>query len=127
MSRLALNDPAPSATTEHSVLAALEDFLSSGNQHQQPSLPPPPFSTTQRGVAAVDATSVSPIYPSLLMQCKRSARDGEGSDAGLLEFNLMGRKATRQATAPVPFPPPPVKNGRLFGQETSGDSFRLVF
>ncbi|KAL5968784.1 Transcription factor CP2 [Taenia solium] len=124
ISRLALNDPAPSATTEHSALAALEDFLSSGNQHQQTPLPPPSLSTLQRGVAVVDATSISPLCPSLLMQCKRSAQDREGLDAGLLEFNLMGRKATRQATAPVPFPSPPVKNGRLFDQEASGDHFR---
>ncbi|VDK35228.1 unnamed protein product [Taenia asiatica] len=124
MSRLALNDPVPSATTEHSALAALEDFLSSGNQHQQTPLPPPPLLTPQRGVAVVGATSISPLCPSLLMQCKRSAQDREGPDAGLLEFNLMGRKATRQATAPVSFPPPPVKNGRLFDQEASGDHFR---
>ncbi|VDM33940.1 unnamed protein product [Hydatigera taeniaeformis] len=123
ISRLALNDPAPSATPEHSVLAALEDFLSSGNQHQQPLLPPPTVLASDRGVAAVDATTTSPLCPSLI-QSKSSAQDNEGLDVGPLEFNLIGRKATRQATAPVPFPPPPVKNGRHFGQEGSGDCFR---
>lgn len=125
MSRLALNDPAPSATTEHSVLAALEDFLSSGTQRQQPPpLQPPPLSTLQQGVATVDATSVNPLCSSLLMQCKRSAQDGGGLDASLCETNPMGRKTTRHAAASVPFLPPPVKNGRLFGQDASRDCFR---
>lgn len=134
MSRLALSDPAPSTSTEHSVLAALEDFLSSScNQHPPdtvhipPPPPPPPPPTSSPSfrdrVVGLPGEKIRPLSPSLLIQqCKRSAQDDEvGLDAGLREISLVGGKTTRQANAPFPLMPPPVKNGRLFEQRAGGD------
>lgn len=123
MSRLALNDPIPSTATEHSVLAALEDFLSSSNQHQQvPPLPP----SSPITLAGNDQVSPSPaLHPSLLTQCKRSAQDDEGLDTSLREISLTGCKTTRHET-PAPLLPPPVKNGRLLSLKIDRQCCRWV-
>ncbi|KAM7536939.1 hypothetical protein Aperf_G00000075639 [Anoplocephala perfoliata] len=130
MSRLALNDPTPSTNTDHSDLAALEDFLTSSlNQHpldtvHVPPSPAPTLSPSFRDrVVGLPGEQIRPLSPSLLIQqCKRSAQDDEiGLDAGLREISLVGGKTTRQANAPFPLMPPPVKNGRLFEQQGGGD------
>lgn len=137
MSRLALNDPLPSADPDHSVLAALEDFLSSSCSQQPveattsaprptpPPLPIPPgapiasSSSTVTSAAFRDRMGVDqqlrPHSPSIQVHqqqlCKRSAQDDEvGLDMELRAISLAGR----QVNGPVPLMPPPVKNGRLF-------------
>ncbi|VUZ50735.1 unnamed protein product [Hymenolepis diminuta] len=140
MSRLALNDPAPSASPDHSVLAALEDFLSSScNQHSVDLVPhvahptppslrmqqPLPSSASSFRERVVVEQQIRPLSPSLQVQqqqCKRSAQDDEvGLDMGLSEISLVGGKThLQQVNGSAPLMPPPVKNGRLFEQRVGG-------
>ncbi|VDL65193.1 unnamed protein product [Hymenolepis diminuta] len=137
MSRLALNDPAPSASPDHSVLAALEDFLSSScNQHSVDLVPhvphptPPPLRMQQPLASSASSfrervvveQQIRPLSPSLQVQCKRSAQDDEvGLDMGLSEISLVGGKThLQQVNGSAPLMPPPVKNGRLFEQRVGG-------
>ncbi|VDD78437.1 unnamed protein product [Mesocestoides corti] len=115
MSRLAIKDSVPSTTTKCSVLAALDDFLSSGSQQHQTPL------QQRKPTALSTATTTTRLAPSLL-QCKRSAQDDESLDEGLREISLVGGNGVRQATASVPLHPPPVKNGRLFGEPTASEN-----
>ncbi|VDO08787.1 unnamed protein product [Rodentolepis nana] len=143
MSRLALSDPVP-ASPDHSVLAALEDFLSSScNQHPVDDIshvpyPTPPARNVQQSLPTTSSSSfrdrvvvdqqIRPPSPSMLVQqqqCKRLAQDDEvGLDMGLSEISLVGGKThLRLANGSAPLMPPPVKNGRLFDLGVGGDYY----
>ncbi len=101
MSRLAIDDSQAHASTDHSILAALDDFLSATPSAPLPPSPnPSPLSVPHR----------TPPPSALATQCKRSAQDDDES----LDVDLSGISLVRETLGATPLHPPPTKNGRLF-------------